>query len=387
MSNFCKNYSMKILKKEYILTKKELMRDFFIHPMRIFFLLSGVFAVIGALLLLLKIGDYILWHQFFFLQLFCGSAFAGFLLSAIPDWMHYTRSLLPFSIPCFILLMLASIGVFFGVGEIFMLLFWVFLCLSCVFLTCKKSNSYPFGVILSLFLIAFVNIVSFYHFMNPIVVVHFYIASIVIIGFRVSLVLGQLALNRSNPLNPYIFLLNPIFKNISYISFVLLGISEMFAGFTILKGFLALGAGLIMIGRIYEWHHRVFLTTHYTFLYYCLLLGTGIFYLLLGINYLGDLHYYYSLLHGITIWSLVGFVFLIFNIASLRHSSQAYLNFPKSSKIGFIILFFAMCARVFLTSWELFYIAFPSFLMIALFITFIIVFYNIYKNNAFSIPD
>ena len=86
-------------------TNKELLYDFFTHPMRIFFLYAGILALFGVMILLFQIGNFIHLHQFIFIDLFCGCAFAGFLFSAIPDWTNYKKSLLPFSIVAFILVM------------------------------------------------------------------------------------------------------------------------------------------------------------------------------------------------------------------------------------------------------------------------------------------
>ena len=108
------------LKGEYTLIKDSLIYDFFAHPMRIYYIFAGILAIFGALVLIFRIGDFISFHQFIFLELFCAAAFCGFLFTAVPDWANYKKSLMSYSISGFVILILALISQILGFnGHIF----------------------------------------------------------------------------------------------------------------------------------------------------------------------------------------------------------------------------------------------------------------------------
>mgnify|MGYP003457705864 CR=1 FL=1 len=98
--------------------KNSLIYDFFAHPMRIFFIYSGVLGILGACVLGFRIGDFIGLHQFIFLELFCASAFCGFLFTAVVDWTGFKGSLIPYSVAGFVLLNLALVDIGAGTSDI-----------------------------------------------------------------------------------------------------------------------------------------------------------------------------------------------------------------------------------------------------------------------------
>ena len=124
---------------------------------------------------------------------------------------------------------------------------------------------------------------------------------------------------------------------------------------------------------------------HYTLIYYILLLGSGILYSAFGLNLLLGLDFSSKILHGITIWTLLGFVFFIFNVSSLRHSGQVILNLPICGKMGLGFLFIAVISRVFLSDfWDSFYITVPAIFVGLVFLMFSGRYFIIYKNNPFT---
>ena len=367
-------------------TNKELLYDFFTHPMRIFFLYAGILVLFGVMILLFQIGNFIHLHQFIFIDLFCGCAFAGFLFSAIPDWTNYKKSLLPFSIVAFILLNFALLTELLALnGRIFILLFWLWILGSCIFWLYKGKNTNHLNLIFVLLCLVFLQSFGLFFTPKPYALIHCYVAGIIVIGFRVSTVLAQTALDKIKGENSCVFIPNPILRNLSYFAILMLALCNTLSLSQTLQGFITLGAGLILLSRIYEWHYKVFLKVHYTLIYYFLLLGNGIFYVLLGINDLFNFTYSSTFLHGITLFVLIGFIYLVFNVASLRHSGQIVLNFPLNSKIGFLLLALATLAKVFLwQKWDLFYINFPAVLLSVVFIAFLRDFFIIYRDIDFS---
>ena len=365
---------------------KSIMLDFFAHPMRLFFLYASVFAIFGSLVLLFSFENFITFHQFIFLHLFCGCAFVGFLLNAMSDWTNYTGNLTPFSLLAFILLSLGFIlEITAQKGILIMPLFWLFLLLVCAYWLYKDRNTNNFSLLFILSCILLVSIAEAFLKIQNYALIHLYMAGIVIVGFRVSAVMAQLALDKEYKSKSYVFLPNPILRNLAYFALFLLALSEFLPQFTSLKSFMALGVGLIFLGRIYEWHHNVFFKAHYTIIHYFLLLGIGVFYTLLGIDSLFALSFNFAILHGITLWALLGFIFLIFNVASLRHSGQLILSFPLSSKIAFFLLFLSAFCRVLLWKYGIFFhIYLPAILLASVFVIFFITFFKLYVENPFS---
>ncbi len=365
----------------------KLIYDFFLHPMRIFFLYGGAFALIGVGVLLSEIDGYVSLHQFIFIELFCAAAFAGFLFTALPDWTHYDKSLLPYSIVGFILLSLAFIFIIFEFNaRVIMVIFWLFLLFCTIYwlIRDKKYTHYSLVVILSS--IAGIEIYSLFYVYKPYALIHCYSAAITVIGFRVSVVLAQLALEaKYTKESPYTFIPNPILKNISFIALLALVFCQMVDITPALNGFVALSAGLALLSKSGQWMHLVLLKKHYSLIYFLLLLGSGFIYTALGLNYIFEFTSISALLHGITIWVLMGFIFLIFNVASLRHSGQLVLNFPICGKIGFIFLAIAALSRGFLYQYSYsFYIVIPSIFVGLVFLIFVVRYFIIYKNNPFS---
>ncbi|ARR00006.1 MULTISPECIES: NnrS family protein [Campylobacter] len=365
---------------------KELIYDFFIHPMRLFFIMSGLFAIFGTIILIFNIGDFISFHKFIFIELFVSSAFVGFLLTAVSDWADYKGSLLPYSVIGFILLILALSTQILGFnGSIFIAFLWSFIAITTLIWLIKAKNYDNFSLIFLLCFIAFIEFYGVIYEPKPYALIHCFMGGIILIGFRISTVLARLALDRKFKDNSYIFIPNPILKNISYISLLALALCDILRLDNTTSGFICAGAGLIILSQISQWHHRVFLSTHYTFIYYILLFGSGLIYLALGVDLLFGLNFTSTILHGITIWSTIGFIFFVFNVSSLRHSGQATLNLPICGKIGIILLAIATISKLFLAQiWDIFYITIPAILVGLLFLIFVGRYTIIYKNNPFT---
>lgn len=376
------------LKGEYILIKDSLIYDFFAHPMRIYYIFAGILAIFGALVLIFRIGDFISFHQFIFLELFCAAAFCGFLFTAVPDWANYKKSLMSYSISGFVILILALISQILGFdGHIFIAIFWSFLALVVSFWLILGKNYDNFALIFLLFSIALVEILGLFYGLNSYALLHCYVAGIILIGFRVSITLGRAALDRKfgKENNQYIFIPNPILKNISLLFVILLTYATLFNLDLMTQGFISFGAGLVLLSKVAQWHHRELLSVHYTVIYYVLILGSGVLYSAFGLNLLFSAGFGLQILHGITIWTLLGFIFFIFNVSSLRHSGQIVLNLPFCGKMGLGFLFIAVISRVFLSDfWDSFYITVPAIFVGLVFLMFSGRYFIIYKNNPFT---
>ena len=378
------------LKGEYILIKDGLIYDFFAHPMRIFFIFAGILGILGASILGFRIGDFVGLHQFIFLELFCAAAFCGFLFTAVPDWTGFKKSLIPYSIIGFTLLILALVSKFAGFdGRIFVAIFWLFLALSVLFWLIVGKNYDNFALVFLLFTTALIEILPLFNGTNLLnfhALLHCYTAGIILIGFRVSITLGRQALNRKfgDKSAEYIFIPNPILKNISLLFMIILSYASLLELDPLTQGFIAFGAGLVLLSGVAQWHHRELLSVHYTVIYYVLILGSGILYSFFGLNLLFGAGYGLQILHGITIWTLLGFVFFIFNVSSLRHSGQIILNLPICGKMGLGFLFIAAISRLFLTEYSAFYITIPAIFVGLVFLMFSGRYFIIYKNNPFT---
>ena len=376
------------LKGEYTLIKDSLIYDFFAHPMRIYYIFAGILAIFGALVLIFRIGDFISFHQFIFLELFCAAAFCGFLFTAVPDWANYKKSLMSYSISGFVILILALISQILGFnGYIFIAIFWSFLALVVSFWLILGKNYDNFALIFLLFSIALVEILALFYGLNSYALLHCYVAGIILIGFKVSITLGRAALDRKfgKENNQYIFIPNPILKNISLLFVILLTYATLFNLDPMTQGFISFGAGLVLLSKVAQWHHRELLSVHYTVIYYVLILGSGVLYSAFGLNLLFSAGFGLQILHGITIWTLLGFIFFIFNVSSLRHSGQIVLNLPFCGKMGLGFLFIAVISRVFLSDfWDSFYITIPAIFVGLVFLMFSGRYFIIYKNNPFT---
>lgn len=238
--------------------KNSLIYDFFAHPMRIFFIYSGVLGILGACVLGFRIGDFIGLHQFIFLELFCASAFCGFLFTTVVDWTGFKGSLIPYSVAGFVLLNLALVAKFAGFdGRIFVAIFWLFLALCVLFWLILGKNYDNFALVFLLFTTALIEILALFdsqNLINSYALLHCYVAGIILIGFRVSITLGRAALDRKfgKENNQYIFIPNPILKNISLLFVILLTYATLFNLDPMTQGFIAFGAGLVLLSRIHS---------------------------------------------------------------------------------------------------------------------------------------
>lgn len=210
-------------------TYQALLYDFFAHPMRIFFLYAGILALFGAIVLLFQIGNFVHLHQFIFMDIFCGCAFAGFLFSTIPDWTNYKKSLLPFSIVAFVLLNLALLWELFALKNgIFMLLFWIWILGSCGFWLYKDKNTNHFSLIFILLCLIFLQCFALVVSPKPYAIIHCYVAGIIVVGFRVSMVLAQTALDTAQTKSSCVFIPQAILRNLAYFTLLILDLLTPF---------------------------------------------------------------------------------------------------------------------------------------------------------------
>ena len=374
------------------------MSDFFAYPFRIFFISAACFAILACLGLIFKPGLFIMLHQFIFLQSFMAAAFAGFLLTALPLWCEIKSSLKPLSISLFGLLCCAFlIECFWGFGYALMSVFWcVLFCQACFWLIKSKNtkNISLVFVLCGIFVLTLLKNLDFKLNLDY-AYIHLCVLATLVVSFRVSLVLGNDALQSLS--NPNLsFLPNAVLKNISCFLLFALILAILWDKNANLNAFLAFGVGFSLLSRLSSWHYGVFFRTHYTLILYLLFLALSLVYVGLGFVYLLNLSYLSFITHALNLLVLLGFILFIFNTVSLKHTQNQIFIFSLGTRLSFIAIFLAALLRGLLAyfvlyfasfSWlnfELFYIILPAFCVCFSFAYFIFHYFFIYKNNAFK---
>lgn len=351
--------------------------------MRIFFLMSCFYALLSISVLVIQTPDFIDLHQFIFYHLFVASAFVGFLLTAIPIWCEYEKSLIPFSVPCFVLLVFALVFLSFnGIRMYFIVGFWIVLTVNVLWLLLIAKNSNHLDLVFLLFCIDLTLIYGVYNGIDyNRALLHLYMAGIVMVTTRVGSVLGQECLDKAYHNNTLLFLPHRVFANLTATLLVFLAFSSLGNLSPIVEGFLSLGVGFTLTAQLPQWHFKVFFRFSFIRIFYGLLLFMALFYLGWGVNDLLQWHYTTILLHGLNIFVLMGFILLIQSIVSLRHSGLELL-FPLGVNVGFFMLFIAMLLRLMGSFYPLL-LSISALLLFFIFVLFFSLFLNIYRKNDF----
>ena len=364
-----------------------MIKDIFSYPMRIFFLLGAVCSMVGGIVFFLPI-DFIGLHKFFFLHLVAPLAYAGFLLTGIPDWTKFYKSLKIHTKILFFILIIAILALPFSIiaANIAMWFFWLYLSLLCAYMVWLDRNENQFGIFGFLLLVlgfeaAFI-LTGEERFLN--LQVHVHVIAILLISFRVSLTLGKEALNRESSLENAVFVPDLVYKNIAITCIV------VFLALCILTPnskaifYAAIACGTAILAKLKEWHFKELLKYHFVIFYYILQLCIGITYIAFGVSAILELGFEINLLHIITINGFLFTIMLIFNIAGLRHSGQD-LCFLHLSRLAFVLLFLAGISRGLLANYGFgFFIHLPATLLIISFGLWFWDFYRVFRDNDFS---
>ena len=357
---------------------------FFTHPMRLFFVSAAIFAALGALSFFIST-DFVSAHKIYFLNLSPACAYAGFLLVAFPDWTNYTKRIFFISFALYFAVLLAFALSFFSpqIYSVFMCVFWFLLFAFCAYLSALDRNSDNLSILLILFCYFALEVAYVFtqddKFINAFI--HLNVIAIVIVSFRISVVLGAIALENSNLKDP-VFIPNFIHKNI----FATLGLFYIFCSlfYQYASGFVALGLGFVMLAKLKELHFIVLLRRYFVAFYYLFELSCACGYIWLGVDLLGGADGVRAL-HLIALCYLFAMILFVFLVAGLRHSGFVELKFPTLSVIALFLLFCAGISRSIFAPINLgFYIHIPATFVILASIFYLINFFKIFANHAFS---
>lgn len=366
----------------------QILSDFFTHPMRAFFLLASFCAIVACVSFYIA-SDYVMFHKFVFLGLFVPLSYAGFLLTAVPDWANYPRNL---SINAYILfaifLLCLGCGMYdVWLGFVFSLVFWLYLSGLCIYMLWLDRNDKNFSIVailISFCVLNFAYIISLNQtYLNA--QIHLNIIAVIIVGYRVSIVIAKEALRANSEYETAVFMPNFVYKNLSIFAICIGILASIFNFSTQVLGYIFLGCGFLLFARLYEWHFYILLKRHFILFYYIIALCLSGGYIWLGVCYLLNFNTSYPT-HLLAINAVLATIMLIFNIAGLRHSFQQ-LNFLALSKVALTLLILAGVFRSIVSFYAFsFYILVPSILVATAFLLWALDFYAIFRDNDFS-PD
>lgn len=363
-----------------------MIRDFFTYPMRIFFLISCFIVIVGACSFFGKF-DYIFLHKFMFLRILPLCAYSGFLLTALPDWLNYEKSLIKIAVLIFFMLIVSfALGI---LGQIYAFLaiaiFWFFLSIFSAYLMIRVRNFDHISIVYTLFAFGIVEIYYFFsHDENAnLTLLHLNIIAILIIGFRVSAAIANEAIK---DIKDALFVPNFIHKNLAIFFILLYILAINLIKNDLVLGFMALGISCVIFAKLKELFYFVLLRKFYIFMYFLISFFIAFGYFCIGICKILAIGFESALTHILTICAFLGIILFVFNVAGLRHSGQN-LAFSKLSKFSFSLIFLSGLIRAFL--WDksvIFYQYLPAIFVIFAFVLYFKEFFVIFKNNEFT-PD
>lgn len=361
-----------------------MIRDFFSYPMRIFFLTSCIIMIIGAMGFFTPF-DYVFIHKFMFLHILPLCAYSGFLLTALPDWLNYEKPLLKIAIFIFTMLVLSFIFGIFKQNLAFLIiaLFWVFMASFSLYLMILARN---FDHISIFYMLSGFAILEIYYFFTHdesinLMLLHLNIIAILLVGFRVSVAIGNEAIKE---IKDAVFVPNLVHKNLAIFFVFLYILALKFIESNEVLGFMALGISCVIFVKLKELFYFILLKKHYILIYFLLCFFIALGYFCIGICKVFGIGFENAFMHILAICAFFGAIFLIFNVAGLRHSGQD-LIFSKLSKLSFILIFTSGLIRAFL--WDkgvIFYYYLPAIFVILASIFYFKEYYKIFRDNEFT---
>ena len=344
-------------------------------PMKLFFLLSAGAGVL-ALPLYAAMDDFYGYHVFLFLDLFMGSAYCGFLLTALPSWLRFSGDLYRHHlifISLFLLGIIASfVDISWGFKAIFA--FWAYLVIFCFFMSVKSRIFIFLQFILLLFLLAkflyaYLDLLSAQR-----MIIHINSAAVMYIGSRIAIALGSQALTDAKR-HELSFVVNMYQRNVSIFFFLALALLEYFENYEAI-GFASLAAGVFCLARLSDFHYFLILKRHFILFFYFVFMSISFSYILYGMSLLFDFNLLQAL-HLVAFASIFLMVLIVFNVAGLRHNDLK-LIFPPCSYIAFGLVFCAALLRYF----DLYFTA--TLFVFAAFILEFCFFSGVFARNKFK---
>lgn len=348
------------------------------HPFRLFFPLTAL-AILIALLpwltlaLAPKISAYFAldWHAFAFISLSACSAFAGFLLTALPSWCEDKRNLSIHSI----VLTILWFGILFSLPFLKLSAwicsaFWLYLFLLASHIVyCAKAQKQ-----LALLLIVFSLLccsIFYAHTTNRLwlfISLDLMMVAVFMVSFRVGFVLGNQAL-KDQKLDNLQFIPNPYYKNIACILLFLAAFAPLYSSAQV-QGWLYLASAFAFTARLDEWHHKYFWRINYVRIFYLIQWALILAYALLALALLFAPMYLSIMRHFLFIAVYLNALLLIMNIAGQRHSGLN-LSFSLDLRLGFYLLIVAGITRgawLFNQGNPILYFSFSAFAIACVFI-------------------
>lgn len=371
-----------------------IIKDFLRFPFRLNFLLSACCAILVASiwpsvalgLYPLQI-DPITLHAYGFLNLVGGAGFAGFILTAIPEWMHDNRMLIPYSASLLLLWLLGALASMFtpALASLAYTVFWLGLALIVTLMAIKARSNRVISIIILLACIALLNLCYAYQpglfWLKQIG--HIFMAGVALITFRIGNSIGNKALEGS-ALADCRFVPNPFYRNLSVWFIYFLVASHLWLDNPISSAWLSVAVGLSILGRLRDWHYPLLLKQSYVRWYYLTLATMGIAYVWLGLDGILSLGTSTAAFHLIMIGGFLLMMMQVFTIAGVSHSSLD-LYFPRVSHWALACLMLAALSRSLgslTTSYYGLYVFYlPSLLIVCAFTLYIPVFYHIFTHN------
>ena len=393
-SQSTKSQSAKPQSTESLSAKPDILQDFLRFPFRLNFLLSALCAILVASIWpMVAIGIYpfqvdpITLHAYGFLNSVGGAGFAGFILTAIPEWTHDNRSLIPYSSALLICWLLGAVASLFApaIASLAFFIFWLALGAIATHFALRARNSKIISIIILLCSVAILNLCYLY---QPSLfwleqIAHIFMAGVALITFRIGNSIGNKALEGS-AFAECRFVPNPFYRNLSVWFIYLYVASQIFMDDAMSSAWMSVAVGLSMLGRLRDWHYPIMFKKYYIRWFYLTLATIGIGYVWLGASSLLGLHTATAAFHLILIGGFLLMMMQVFSIAGVSHSSLD-LFFPLVSRLGLACIIAAALSRSFGTLSQSYYVLFvfylPATLIALAFAMYIPVFYRIFRNN------
>lgn len=368
----------------HFLRQNQKFSTFFSHAMRPFAVLGMVFVLLGCLSFFVS-EDFVRFHKFFFLNLAPAAIYGAFLLTALPDWLNFTKSTFKFSLFLFACLVFSLLFLAFSpqISAFFIFVFWASLGVFALILSWLDKNDKNISIIAVLFGFAGFELGFLLSgdekFLD--ISLHAHCVAIAIISFRVSVALGYEALKDSGLKDP-VFIPNAVHKNLQ-ITFLTLLMASLLFDMPKVSGFVALGVGLVFLAMLKELHFTVLLRKYYVFSYYATILLGGISYVIYAFALLGG-GFFAPSLHLIALCFMFGMIFLVLNIAGTRHSGLE-MKIPKIGIFSVFVVFVSGILRYILEiKASSLYIVIPSIVLALATVIFSYKFIQIFISHEFS---
>ncbi|NLB31039.1 MAG: NnrS family protein [Alcaligenaceae bacterium] len=389
-------------------TLSEIVHDFFTNPFRLFFLLASI-SIIPIACLWLSVGlsayfgwpalmpsiDPLSYHAYGYINIFGSAAFAGFIMTAVPEWTHFTHPLRRLSALCLGVWLGAVVLAFISLqsSALLMSIFWLLLTGFTVVAAIDDRNDKQISVCLMMSLITALNIAYALtgKWTYIVMMTHAYMIGVALIIFRIGMAMGFNSLEQAgSKADKLSYVQNPYYRNLNVICMYLYIFSLMFFSDPVFSSWLALASGLSMLARLRDWHHAILWHASYVRWHYLTLLCFGLGYCWLGVSGILSWGNPTQALHLILIGGFIFMVMQIFNIAGLIHSGRD-LPFPWISQWAFAVIFTAAMLRSmslnFRWSHALLSLVIPSTLLIIAFALYIPVFWRVFISTEAVPPS